>query len=187
MILGVNSDGCRCGPHSGSDAPRAVHPPFPPWHPRTGGFSPFRAGSGCLLCPCRAGGRVCLHLGDHDAKHLPPSEQLGRRSNYLFQDKNNSSNLGAAASLPDDGETRIILARGEEKTPQCGGAQGHVPTAAAPVWDLSCDGGGWSQGEASSPRQHGAQLVGKTVYLPKNAVFQRRRGVKLFDEPRWSG
>lgn len=138
-------------------------------------FQPIPLRWGCLRCPCRDGGRVCLHLCGHDAKHLLPSEQLGRRSNYLFQDKNNSSNLGAAASFPAHGETRIILARGGERTPQCGGAQACVPPAAAPVWDLNWGGGGWSREQAPSPRQHGAQLVGKTVYLPKNAVFQRRR------------
>jgi len=65
--------------------------------------------------PNETRGRVCLHLCGHDAKHLPPSKRLGRGSNYLFQDKNNSRNLRAAASFPADGETRIILARGGRK------------------------------------------------------------------------
>lgn len=74
---------------------------------------------------------MCLHLCGHDAKHLPPLEQLGCGSNYLFQDKNNSSNLRAAASFLAGGKTRIILTRGGEKIPQCGGARDTSP----PMWD----------------------------------------------------
>lgn len=120
-IWEVNSDGYCYSPHPGRDGPPTLQPPFPPWHPRISNFSAFWSGAGCSLCPgramcpCRDGGHVCLHLCGHDPKHLPPSEQLGRGSNYLFQDKNNSSNLRAAASFLADGETRIILARGVEK------------------------------------------------------------------------
>lgn len=79
------------------------------------------------------------------------------------------------------------------------GEPGHEsPLAAAPKWDLEWGGGGWSQGKAgknweklgkaSSSRQHGVQLVGKTVCLPKNAVFWRRRGMEPFQElPREGG
>lgn len=104
----------------------------PPRQPRTGGFSSLRSGSGCLRCLGRAGGRACLHLCGHDAKHLPPSEQLGCGSNYLFQDKNNSNNLRAAASFLAGGKTRIILTRGREKILQCGGAQAHLPPNVGP-------------------------------------------------------
>jgi len=51
--LGVNSNGYRCGPHPGRAAPRTLHPPFPPRHPRIGDFSSLRSGSGCATCPQR--------------------------------------------------------------------------------------------------------------------------------------
>lgn len=174
--LGASSDGYRCGPHPGSDSPPTFHPPFPPRRPGTGDFSSLRSGSGCSLCPGRAmcprrdGGRVCLHLCGHDAKHLPPSERLGRGSNYLFQDKNNSSNLRAAASFPAHGGTRIILVKGGGETPMWG-SSGMCPHHCSP--NLGPESGPVGAEEAGAGEKH--HLRGSTEHnlLAKQFICQK--------------
>lgn len=115
--------------------------------PKTSDSSPACSGLGHLLCP------GCVYvpaaLRGHAAKHLPALERLGRGSKELFPDKNNSSDLGAAASFPAKGEMRLVLAtRGGEIL-----AAGLPPAA---FTSCSWGGGSWGRLEPGQPRPSGS-------------------------------
>lgn len=94
LILGVNSDGNSCGPHSGSDAPRTVHPPFPPWQPRTGDFSPFRSDRD--VCAAPAGTEAaCVYISVATMQSISlPRNSLAAAQTIYFKIKITAATSG---------------------------------------------------------------------------------------------